>query len=92
MDPRTLFPLDKETLLASIRKTNRLVIVHEAVKRCGWGAEIAAMVAAETIDYLDAPIRRVAALETPVPFAPNLEDCVIPNAERIVEGVRALWN
>lgn len=91
VDPRTLFPLDRETILASIRKTSRLVIVHEAVKRCGWGAEIAAMAAEEVMDYLDAPIRRVAALETPVPFAPNLEDIVIPNVDRIVEGVRALW-
>ena len=91
VDPRTLFPLDRETILASIRKTSRLVIVHEAVKRCGWGAEIAAMAAEEAMDYLDAPIRRVAALETPVPFAPNLEDIVIPNVDRIVEGVRALW-
>lgn len=91
VDPRTLFPLDVETLFASVRKTNRLVIVHEAVRRCGWGAEVAARVAEEAMDYLDAPIRRVAALETPVPFAPNLEDYVIPNVERIVGGVRALW-
>jgi pyruvate dehydrogenase E1 component beta subunit len=90
VDPRTLFPLDREAILNSVKKTHRLAIVHEAVKRCGWGAEVAAMVAEEALDYLDAPIQRIAALETPVPFAPNLEDFVIPNVDRIVKGVKAL--
>lgn len=88
IDPRTLFPLDKETILASVRKTNRLLITHEAVERCGWGAEIAAIASKEAFDYLDAPIERVAAKETPVPFSPKLENFIIPNKEDVIEGVK----
>jgi len=90
VDPRTLFPLDKETILASVRKTGRLLITHEAVQRCGWGAEMAALAAREAFDYLDAPIVRVCAKETPVPFAPKLEKHVIPDKDAVVAGVRAL--
>ena len=90
VDPRTLFPLDKETILASVRKTGRLLITHEAVQRCGWGAEMAAIAAREAFDYLDAPIVRVCAKETPVPFAPKLEKHVIPDKDAVVAGVRAL--
>ena len=85
VDPRTLFPLDKETILGSIRKTGRLLITHEAVQRCGWGAEVAALAAREAFDYLDAPVERVCAKETPVPFAPNLEKFVIPDKDDFVE-------
>ena len=90
VDPRTLFPLDKETILASVRKTGRLLITHEAVQRCGWGAEMAAIAAREAFDYLDAPIVRVCARETPVPFAPKLEKYVIPDKDDVIAGVRAL--
>ncbi len=88
IDPRTLFPLDKETILSSVRKTNRLLITHEAVERCGWGAEIAAIASKEAFDYLDAPIERVAAKETPVPFSPKLENFIIPNKKDVIEGIK----
>lgn len=88
IDPRTLNPFDEDTLLASVRKTQRLVIVHEAYERGGIGAEIAALVANKALDYLDAPIERVAGLNTPVPFNPKLEDYVIPNEARIMAGIK----
>ncbi len=90
IDPRTLFPLDTETILASVRKTGRLLITHEAVQRCGWGAEIAALAAKEAFDYLDAPIERVCAKETPVPFSPKLESYVIPDKDDVIAGVRGM--
>ena len=90
IDPRTLFPLDTETILASVRKTGRLLITHEAVQRCGWGAEIAAMAAKDAFDYLDAPIERVCAKETPVPFSPKLESYVIPDKDDVIAGVRGM--
>ncbi len=74
IDPRTLVPLDLETILDSVRRTNRLVIAHEAVEHGGFGAEIAAQVQAAAFDHLDAPIERVGAPFTPVPFSPPLED------------------
>jgi len=74
VDPRTLSPLDEDTILDSVKKTHKLVIVHEEVKLAGSGAEIAAMVAEQAFDYLDAPILRVAAPFSPVPFAPSLEE------------------
>jgi len=90
VDPRTLSPLDEETILESVRKTHRLVIVHEEVKFAGSGAEIAAMVAEKAFDYLDAPIIRVAAPFTPVPFSPTLEAEFIPSEEKIIEAVRTV--
>ncbi len=90
IDPRTLFPLDTETILASVRKTGRLLITHEAVQRCGWGAEIAAIAAKDAFDYLDAPIERVCAKETPVPFSPKLESYVIPDKDDVIAGVRGM--
>ncbi len=88
VDPRTLNPLDEESILNSVRKTQRLVIVHEAYERGGIGAEIAALVATKAIDSLDAPIERVAALNTPMPFNPKLEDYVVPSEDRIIAGIR----
>jgi pyruvate/2-oxoglutarate/acetoin dehydrogenase E1 component len=90
IDPRTLYPLDKETILASVQKTGRLLIVHQACKTGGFGGEIAAMVAEEGFDYLIGPIRRVGSYDVPVPFSPMLEDFVIPNEERIIEEVLAM--
>ncbi len=90
IDPRTLFPLDTETILGSVRKTGRLLITHEAVQRCGWGAEIAALAAKDAFDYLDAPIERVCAKETPVPFSPKLESYVIPDKDDVIAGVRGM--
>jgi pyruvate dehydrogenase E1 component beta subunit len=91
VDPRTLAPFDKETLLASVKKTGKLVIVQEAPKTGGFAGEIVAIVAEEGFDYLDAPIKRVCAPDTPVPFSPLLEDIYIPNAERVVSAVKGLF-
>jgi pyruvate/2-oxoglutarate/acetoin dehydrogenase E1 component len=88
VDPRTLSPLDRETIINSVKKTHRLVIVHEAVKQAGPGAEIAATVAEEAFEYLDAPIKRVAAPFTPVPFSPVLESAYIPSKESIISAVK----
>jgi len=90
LDPMTLVPLDEELILQSVRKTGRLVIVHEACRRAGYGAEIAAIVAEKALYDLDAPIKRVAAFNTPIPFAPKLEDFVIPDEQAIINGVREL--
>jgi pyruvate dehydrogenase E1 component beta subunit len=87
VDPRTLYPLDMETIIASVKKTHRLVILHEEVKFAGSGAEIAAQVAEEAFDYLDAPISRVAAPFCPVPFSPPLEKAYIPSEEELIAAV-----
>lgn len=91
LDPRTLVPLDEEAILQSVKKTGRLVIIHEAVKRGGYGAEIQAIVSEKAFDYLDAPVRRVAAANTPVPFAPTLENFVIPDEQDIIKEVKELF-
>ncbi len=90
IDPRTLVPLDEETILASVRKTHRLVIVHEAVKRAGFGAELAALVSEKAIDELDAPIMRVAARAVPMPYNDTLERATIPTQHDIVAAVKGL--
>jgi len=88
VDPRTLYPLDGETIIASVKKTHRLVILHEEVKFAGSGAEIAAQVAEEGFDYLDAPILRVAAPFCPVPFSPPLEKAYIPSEQQLIDAVK----
>ena len=90
VDPRCLVPLDKDIILNSVKKTHALVVAHEAVKTAGAGAEIAAMVAEEALDYLDAPIVRVGAPYCPVPFSPPLEKAYIPGADQIVAAVKSL--
>ncbi|MHB8867876.1 MAG: alpha-ketoacid dehydrogenase subunit beta [Thermoleophilia bacterium] len=90
VDLRTIVPLDKSAILESVAKTHRLVIVHEAVRTSGFGAEIAAIVADEGFDLLDAPIKRVTAPDTPVPFSPVLEDAYLPSADTIKAAVLAL--
>ncbi len=87
IDPRTLVPLDLPTLIESVKKTSRVVIVHEAHKRAGPGAEIAALLAEHAIDYLDSPIARVAAKNVPLPYAPALEQFVLPNTQDIIDAV-----
>jgi len=89
IDLRTLQPMDSEAIVASVKRTNRCVVVHEAVRFAGMGAEIAAQVQEEAFDYLDAPIGRIAAPFAPVPFSPGLEGGYVPDAKRIAEGVRA---
>ena len=88
IDPRTIAPLDLETILASVRKTSRCVVAHEAVLTGGAGAEIAARVQEEAFEYLDAPVLRVGAPFTPVPASPILEDLFMPDAEDIETAVR----
>jgi acetoin:2,6-dichlorophenolindophenol oxidoreductase subunit beta len=90
IDLRTLSPLDRETILASVAKTHRLVIAHDAVKPFGFGSEIAAMVAEEALEDLDARVRRVAAPWAPVPFSPPLEAVYYPQAPEIQAAVRAV--
>jgi pyruvate/2-oxoglutarate/acetoin dehydrogenase E1 component len=87
-DPRTLQPLDEETLIASVKKTNRCVVAHEAVTRMGWGAEVAALVQEKTFDYLDAPVERVGAKFSPLPFAPVMEEFVIPHAKDVLAAIK----
>ncbi|MDF1537887.1 MAG: alpha-ketoacid dehydrogenase subunit beta [Candidatus Thorarchaeota archaeon] len=88
IDPRTLVPLDKKTLIDSVKKTGRLVLVTEETKTLATTAEIAAMVQEEAFDWLDAPIKRVNAPDTPVPFSPPLENYFIPDNKRIAQGIR----
>lgn len=83
IDLRSLAPLDRATFLASVRKTSRALVVHEAHLTSGFGAEVAAIIAQEAFDALDAPVTRVASLDVPVPFSPPLEDAVLPNAEKV---------
>jgi pyruvate dehydrogenase E1 component beta subunit len=88
VDPRTLLPLDEETIVASVRKTTRCVTAHEAVAHGGFGAELAAVIQYGAFDYLDAPIERVGAKFAPLPFAPVMEDFVVPHAEDVLEAIR----
>ncbi|MGD8565793.1 MAG: alpha-ketoacid dehydrogenase subunit beta [Candidatus Bathyarchaeota archaeon] len=88
VDPRTLVPLDKQTIIGSVKKTGRLVVVSEDCKTGGVTAEIAALVAEEAIDYLDAPIKRLAEPDTPIPFSPPLEQFVIPDENAIARTIR----
>jgi pyruvate dehydrogenase E1 component beta subunit len=90
VDPRTLVPLDRETLAASARKTGRVVVVDEGHRSYGASAELAAVVAEEAFWWLDAPVRRAAALDVPVPFSPVLEDETVPTPERVAQTVEEL--
>jgi len=90
IDPRTLAPLDEATILSSVEKTGRLVVVHEAVKRGGFGAEVAALVSEKALDWLDAPIVRVGARHVPMPYNDALERATIPTQEDIAAAVRSL--
>jgi pyruvate/2-oxoglutarate/acetoin dehydrogenase E1 component/TPP-dependent pyruvate/acetoin dehydrogenase alpha subunit len=89
IDPRTLVPLDTQTIIESVKKTGRLVVAEEGCLTGGFGAEVAAIAAKEAFDHLDAPIERVAARDTPVPFAPKLEETIVPGTDRIEEAIRA---
>lgn len=88
LDPRTLYPLDKKLIAQSLGKTHKAVIVTEENRRGGYGGEISAIIAEEMFDLLDCPIVRIGALDTPVPFAPVLEQAYLPNAQDIVKAVR----
>ena len=88
LDPRSLYPLDKDLIAQSLSKTHKAVIVTEENRRGGYGGEISAIIAEEMFDYLDAPVIRLGALDTPVPFAPVLEQAYLPNAQDIIKAVR----
>ncbi|MED4082310.1 alpha-ketoacid dehydrogenase subunit beta [Halalkalibacterium halodurans] len=90
IDPRSLSPLDSETILSSVEKTNRLIVIDEANPRCSMATDIAALVADEGFDFLDAPIKRVTAPHTPVPFSPPLEDLYLPTPENVIQAVSEL--
>jgi pyruvate/2-oxoglutarate/acetoin dehydrogenase E1 component len=88
IDLRTAAPLDLDAILASVRKTGRLIIAHEAHRRLGMSAEIAALVQEHAFDYLDAPIVRVGAMDIPIPASKPLEDVALPGPSRILEAIR----
>lgn len=90
LDLRTLLPLDRHAVLESVRKTGKVLVVHEDTITGGIGAEIAALVSSEAFEYLDAPVRRVASPDTPVPYAPTLEDFILPNADKVALELRSL--
>jgi pyruvate/2-oxoglutarate/acetoin dehydrogenase E1 component len=90
IDLRSLCPLDTETVLASVRKTSKVLVAHEATRSCGVGAEIAAIIAEEALFDLDAPIRRLTAPDVPIPFSPPLEQAVLPQLEDMKEACREL--
>src|SRR5438132_8565116 len=88
VDPRTLQPLDVDGLVASVKKTNRAVVAHEAVTRMGFGAEVVAVLQEQAFDYLDAPIERVGAKFAPLAFAPVMEQYVVPHAEDVLAAIK----
>ena len=90
IDLRTLCPLDEEALLASVRKTGKVLIAHEATRSCGVGAEVAALLSEQAFEDLDAPIRRLTAPDVPIPFSPPLEQAVLPQLEDMKEACREL--
>ena len=90
VDPRTLFPLDAEALVASVRRTGRAIVVDEGCDRYGITAEIASVIVDGAFDYLDAPVKRLGALNVPVPFSPTLEDQTVPTPERLTALARSL--
>jgi pyruvate dehydrogenase E1 component beta subunit len=87
IDPRTLQPLDEDAVVNSVKKTNRCVVAHEAVTKMGYGAEIAAVVQYQAFDYLDAPIERVGAKFSPLPFAPVMEEFVVPHQADVLAAI-----
>lgn len=90
IDPRTIVPFDKETILKSVKKTGRVVIADEDYDRCGFASWVAAIIADEAFEYLDAPIKRVTTPNVPIPFSPPLEKHILPSAEKIVKAVKTI--
>jgi 2-oxoisovalerate dehydrogenase E1 component beta subunit len=91
VDLRTLLPLDAETILASARKTSKVLVLHEDTQTAGLAGEITALISENVFDYLDGPIVRITAPDTPVPFSPPLEEAFLPNAQKVVEKARLLY-
>jgi pyruvate dehydrogenase E1 component beta subunit len=92
IDPRTIVPLDKQAILDSVKKTSKLVVVDEDYERCGFAAEVASIVSEEGLYYLDAPIKRIATPNVPIPYSPVLEKAIIPDEEKIVNAVKQIMN
>ncbi len=90
IDLRSLSPFDMESILESVRKTNRVIVAHEDSLSWGYGAEIAARISDELFEYLDAPVRRVAALDTFVAYAPQVEDAILPQVEDVLRAITEL--
>jgi 2-oxoisovalerate dehydrogenase E1 component beta subunit len=90
LDLRTIMPWDKQAVLESVRKTSKLLVLHEDTRTGGFGAEIAASVAEEAFEHLDAPVRRLAAPDSPVPFSPPLEKAFIPQVANVVTALTEL--
>jgi len=88
IDPRTIRPLDLDTIIESVKKTNRVVIAEESHPFCGVGAEISAQIAERAFDYLDAPVKRVSGVDVPMPYAKNLEQLALPDFEKVIQAVR----
>ena len=88
IDPRTIRPLDIDTIVESVKKTNRVVIAEESHPFCGVAAEISSEIIERAFDYLDAPVKRVSGADVPMPYAKNLEELAIPNVDQIVAAVR----
>ena len=90
LDLRTIVPFDWDAIAAAVQKTNRVVIAHEDQLTCGFGAEIAARIADELFEHLDAPVRRVAALDTPVAYCPDLEEAILPQSADVLKAIQAI--
>jgi pyruvate dehydrogenase E1 component beta subunit len=90
IDPRTIRPLDINTIVESVKKTNRVVIAEESHPFCGVGAEISAEINERAFDYLDAPVKRVSGVDVPMPYAKNLERLAIPDVAEVIAAVRAV--
>ena len=90
IDLRTLVPLDKEAIRRTVEKTSRVLVLHEDVLTAGFGGEISALIAEHHFDSLDAPVRRIGAADTPVGYAPDLEDAILPQVDGITEAIRQL--
>jgi len=92
IDPRTTFPLDKQTLIESAKKTSRAIVIDEGYERYGVTAEIAAVIADGAFYYLDAPVKRMGAMDVPIPFSPVLEDLTVPTEQTVFEMAKKLCN
>ena len=90
LDLRTLIPWDRERVLESVRRCSKVLVLHEDTRTGGFGAEIAATIAEEAFEHLDAPVKRIAAPDTPVPFSPPLEKAYIPQVEDVVAALQEL--
>jgi len=91
VDLRTLLPLDRDTVFASVRKTSKVMVVHEDTRTAGMAGELAISITESIFEFLDGPIVRVTAPDTPVPYSPPLEEAFLPNVEKVVEKARWLW-